>query len=228
MVLQRVRYSHNTVCPARLVKGAESGAAPNTILHPRRKPRADWRLIAVIAACGVVGYAIPVLAPGLRSPLNVAVVPIAVVPFWFGHLLREIETRRLALWVFAAGAIVVCVLALSNGMAFELNMRSMMYRPPFLELVLALALSWVAIEGAKCITRVPVAARFWAVVGRASLVIFMLHQFIALTMRKYGCNSYMLTLVAAIGISILFYSVVDRIAFFRKCFLGRARTIVYD
>jgi fucose 4-O-acetylase-like acetyltransferase len=188
----------------------------------RRWPgAANPRLIAAVLASVTLGYLIAMLAPSLRSPLAITLIPFAIGSYWFGHYLRETTVTTGRLGVAAAATLAICGAAAALGLDFSLTMKYAIFGPFLLGLALALALSWLFLEAMKRISGSPLLANVVTQFGRASLVIMFVHQFVHFTLRDLGVRSDVAIVLLAILIPYLIYLLMEERPLLSRIYLGQ-------
>lgn len=145
------------------------------------------------------------------SPLGLLSVPIALVFLWLGALWRTMGNDKGIVTV----AVLVSLAAIVMGRIAPLNMKAGDYGVAILSLPLALAMSLGLCGSVRIIPS-------WclAPLGRRSLVIMFLHVPVIHYLRPYFEEMWLLVL--AILFPVISFSLLSRIAWGRRYFLGNA------
>jgi fucose 4-O-acetylase-like acetyltransferase len=100
-------------------------------------------------------------------------------------------------------------------------MKYSVYEPIVLGLLLSFALSWVVIMLSQVMEKSKYPALVFGELGKASLVIMFLHQFIHFNLRKLGVDSDVGIILAGLVIPYLAYLAFGRTGLTRRVFLGQ-------
>lgn len=180
----------------------------------------DPAMLTFVAAAVVLAYIIQAYWPDVRSPLALTNVPLAIGAFWFGHALRESSFTAGALVVAAIAVFGISTVAAWAGVDFTVTMKNTRYGPPILGLLLALAISVIVLRLIRLVTtrNIPIAPA--AELGKASLVIMFVHQFVHITLRDSGVTSEVALVVLSIGPPYLLYRLLKSSTILSPWFLG--------
>ncbi|MER8806599.1 acyltransferase family protein [Mesorhizobium australicum] len=178
-------------------------------------------VLMLVACAVVVGYAVMHAFPAARTPWAISCVPIAIVALWFGHMLAQ----RLSLVRFSApllcGTFLICAIAATAGLHFSFSMKDTNFGPPLLGILLAMALSLVVMLVAMRLQNWRPA--HWLIpVGKASLVIMFVHQFVHFTLRDLGVSRDLELMLASLIVPFVLFLAMDRFWLSRWLFLGKA------
>ncbi|MCG5478511.1 acyltransferase family protein [Sinorhizobium alkalisoli] len=178
--------------------------------------------LSFVAGSVVLAYVIQAFWSDIRSPLALSNVPLAIGAFWFGHLLREEKLGAIAICLAALAVFGISIAGASAGLDFTFTMKNTKFGPPILGLLLSLAISGTmlglirrVVHGAADVLA-PVAE-----LGKASLVIMFVHQFVHFTLRESGLTSDIPLIVLSIGLPYLLYRLLKSSAVLSPWFLGQ-------
>ena len=135
----------------------------------------DGRVVGIMGACCLFSYAV---LPKLHvlTPLDVAMVPMAMLLMWFGQIYRAIENKP----GVVLGACLLAVLGLGaylrNHPLYPYDMKSGVLGPFLPGLSTAVGLSWLVFEFSKGLARSQFATACLSWLGRASLTIMFLSE----------------------------------------------------
>ena len=198
-----------------------SQLAYNFVAARCRSAMSPGVLMFVAGSC-TVGYAAMYLFPGAKTPWAISCVPIAIVALWFGHLLGQTPSlNRLSVVALICGVFLLCGVAAAAGVRFSFTMKDMNFGPPLLGIVLAMALSLALILIAMRLQNWQ-AVQWLIPVGRASLVIMFVHQFVHFTLREMGVWRDSELVLASLIVPFALFFVLDRFRTLRWAFLGKA------
>lgn len=185
--------------------------------------RSGRQLGIAVALSGVLGLLLGQALPGMKAPLAVNLVPVVLVFYAFGHFLRETALSTRQLGFLAAVIVIVSGGLYYAGVPFELSMKSAVFAPPLLILPLAAALAWIAIKFCQWLSSLPLAASVLGELGRASLVIMFVHQFIHFELRGLGVDNQAVLFMACLIAPYAVYQAAARHPLSRKLLLGQAK-----
>lgn len=183
-----------------------------------------WFIVAGLAA--VFSTVIPLAAP-VGLPWSLDLLPLCLVFVCLGRALRQ--SPGLMRLVFTPGAALITALvfaALIGSAHVDLNMR--VFTPFFPALAAAVCGCVLALSAAGAMSRFPAAASLFALLGRHTLAIFILHvslqKALLGVLDRWGSMPWLaglITSAAAIAIALLLDRyVLDRIGLLRFVFLG--------
>ncbi|MBZ9669565.1 acyltransferase family protein [Mesorhizobium sp. ES1-3] len=179
-------------------------------------------VLTLVACSCALGYLVMHEFPAARTPWAISCIPIAMVAFWFGHMLAQRPSLGQFSITFLSGAFVICTVAAIAGVHFSFSMKDTNFGPPLLGILLATALSVAVMLTTMKLSNWPPAE--WLIpVGRASLVIMFVHQFVHFTLRDLGVSRDLELILAAVIVPFALCLVMDRFWFSRWMFLGKAR-----
>ncbi|MDO9047309.1 MAG: acyltransferase family protein [Methylobacter sp.] len=163
-------------------------------------------VVFVILLCS----SLTLLTTQVRLPLAAEVVPIAMVFFWNGHLIRAQNllnsNKMLVLSVLCAS---ICVFLYVDGYTalIAFDMKPSLFGLPVVSIVFAVSLVVVVLKAIIFISNVKYIGEIMASIGSASLVIMYLSQPINLTLRDRHWPDFFIVLLSII-LPYLFYSFI--------------------
>jgi len=178
----------------------------------------DPKMIAIVLALGLVGYGLA--AENIVLPWALGIAPMAVAFLWLGAVVGEvgISPRRT---VGAAGVALALILTVTivTGRAPSFDMKAYDYGWPVLGVLLAASMSLGIFGICKMLAAVSVIRLPLTELGRASLVIMFLHQFIHIRAAHFIGQPVILILVS-LGIPTMIYFAIPAWPALRYLALG--------
>jgi fucose 4-O-acetylase-like acetyltransferase len=126
--------------------------------------------------------------------------------------------------IFLGGVFIICGLAATAGVEFSFSMKDANFGPPLLGILLAMALSLgLILIMMKLQNWQPT---HWLIpIGRASLVILFVHQFVHFTLVEIGVTQDAALILASLIIPLGLFFAMDRFGLSRWLFLGKGRPL---
>ncbi|MGO4642524.1 hypothetical protein AB4Z43_29270 [Mesorhizobium sp. 2RAF45] len=166
-------------------------------------------MLAFVALCVALGYAIAFEWPMNRSPWAVAAVPIALCCNQFRS-----ATRLIFIAIVGALALVAA------GRGAKFNMKYSIFGPPVLGLLIALSLSLALLMAVQQAAKFKTFAAPMAKLGEASLVIMFLHQSFHFSLRDLGVSNEATIFMVAVSGPFAIYLILKRSSRLSPWFLG--------
>lgn len=178
------------------------------------------RAVHAVAWCAVAAY----LVAWLDRPTywNAGVVPMAVVLMWAGAAWAARPARDRA--VVAAAAVGVATILWAATVvpaAASFDMKSYTYGVPVVGVLLAVALTVVFVQLCRWVDLVPGVAPAIAWVGRASITVLFVHQWVHFTFEEAVPGTLALTAVATV-VPLVLHQALRATPLTRVLFLGEA------
>lgn len=189
--------------------------------------RVRWIIVAVClaASTGIDALAAHGYSAVLgRIPFCLSVVPATMVAYWFGHLLREKDIQPS--WSIRFLALATAFTALScasMGVAFDMNMKNLVFGPPLLGLSLSLALSLFFIDAVRQAVWSRILRVTLDALGRASLTIMFLHQLAHTALIDLGMHPGIGLISMCVVLPYGCYAAASRVPVLRIILLGDGR-----
>jgi len=178
--------------------------------------------VGVVAACALAAYGFSIFGRGAWTPLNVAVVPAAILLLWLGQVLPWRRLNAPAWLAFDVAAVLAALWLSRQGVDFRMGLKGGGVGPPVAGLALAVALSHVAILLSIGLARLPVAGPALLALGQASLTILFLHQTVHYGLEAAGWTSQWAIVIPALALPYLFHRIARRRPLTRRLFLGES------
>ena len=194
------------------------------VLFPHLRTR--WRWLALFAACFALAMVDQFVVRPWPVVWNADVVPMALIFYALGHLvsLRHVDAPPRAWLIASAVVIAACVGLQQSGLPLRFDMKASDYGVPGLSVVLAVACIVLTWSLARRLGDLAVLRRVLLPIAGGLMVIMYLHQFVNLSMVRYPPLSHAaLRMVAAVGVPLLVFGVIKRVAVLRTVLLGEPR-----
>jgi fucose 4-O-acetylase-like acetyltransferase len=94
----------------------------NLVAQRSRSAMSPGVLLFVAGSCAI-GYGIMHQFPAARTVWAASSVPIAIVAFWFGHMLSQRPSLRSFSTIFLGGVFIICGVAATAGVDFSFTMK---------------------------------------------------------------------------------------------------------
>lgn len=162
----------------------------------------------------------------VKLPLGTNIVLMALPIYWAGHIWFDLSERQrdrtVAIGVFIA---IVALAVDSLGlMKLTLDMKYNDFGLPGIGFFIAVSYSVVLVKGGQLISNMAIVSRVLSAVGRESLGIMFLHQFIQAFMRDtLYIQSEAARVICAVGLSLAFCRVCRKSPVLSAVFLGETR-----
>ncbi len=179
----------------------------------------------IIGICGVYSY---VWMPkhNLPTPLDVGVVPMALVFIWFGQIYKTVENRTAAVIGACLAALLGLGIYLHYFPLYTFDMKAGLFGPFLPGLSSAVALAVLLFELCKRLAASKILVAGIAPFGKASLTIMFLAEPIRRLLLLAGAPA-VVTIAAALLLPVVLHRLLERNRLLSRLFLGQ-RTRVFS
>jgi fucose 4-O-acetylase-like acetyltransferase len=179
----------------------------------------DLTVVAIIGACLLYSYAF-MPKHNVPTPLDVGVVPMAIVFMWFGQVYKTVENRTAAV----IGVCLAAVLGLGFYLRFHplyvFDMKSGLFGPILPGLSSAVALAVLLLELCKRLAASKILVAGIAPFGRASLTIMFLAEPTRRLLLLAGAPT-VVTIAAALLLPFVLHKLFEKNRLLSRLFLGQ-------
>jgi fucose 4-O-acetylase-like acetyltransferase len=160
------------------------------------------------------------VAPRFATPLAVGTVPFGMTLLWFGHVMK-VHRPSSRLFIVATAIVVVSALAAKlAGYYFDMDLKYAEPGVPLISLALAIVVTWAFFQAVKPVVRIRKLSASLVLLGKASMVVMFLHQYVHWTMRRLGVTSDVSLIAAGVFLPCLIWLFMKRSTLLRATFLG--------
>lgn len=187
----------------------------------------SWQVLGTTAAIYLAGYLVWYLAPDLRTPWALGVVPFGLPFVVFGNILKRGGLSARSGWLVCAAMLALCTGLGQAGVHFGMDLKYAEPGPMFIGIALAIAISWLFFQLMKVVVAVSWLAAPCEAIGAASMTVMFLHQFVHFSLRSVGVRSDFALVCAGVLLPMAFWIVAKRSPVASALFLGTARRIPF-
>jgi fucose 4-O-acetylase-like acetyltransferase len=190
------------------------------LIASRYPDPADRRLVIIIGSMVVATAGARFILPNVGLPWSIDKLLYTVPLFWFGHLLQFEQEHARAI---RSALVAISAMSLAAGLAgwrFLFNIKYGVTEPPVLSVLFGFVGARIALAVFRILPQAPLLPRLLSGLGRYSLVVLCLHQFVHFTLRRIGVETTWILILFAAIVPYMSHFVFARLPLGGLLFLG--------